>query len=105
MRLRIVAASIGMATAAPATACGMASGACPEIVVPLFTPEGLRVGSVRAGVEPSLPLAISPYTGQPVTVLYGTPGRPSGWTGPRSEGVPQPREVPARIGTGDPRDD
>ena len=105
MRLRTVAASIGMATAAPAAACGIAPGACPEIVIPLFTLEGVRVGTVRAGVEPSLPLAVNPYTGQPMTVSYGTPDRPPGWTGPRSEGLPHPRESLTPMGAVDPRDE
>ena len=60
----------------------------PVVVVPAYTPEGLRIGTLEARIRPVLRLERSHFTGQPLTVIYNNPGRLPGAIDPTLELMP-----------------
>ncbi len=80
MRVLLLATIAGLLVPAmgqPARACNPIDQDCGRrvVVFPSYTPEGLRIGSVRAETYRGPELEISRTTGQPQTVLYNNPTR------------------------------
>ena len=95
MRLVLLSPSvlIGLTLVPSARACGSASPSCgPAVVVfPAYTPEGLRIGTLEARVRPIPRPERSRFTGEPLTVMYNSPGSRPGAIDPDLVLVPLPR--------------
>ena len=64
------------------------------VVVPAYTPDGVRVGTVVVRTRPPYRLETSRFTGQPRTVVFNSPGSLPGSVDPEFALVPLRRAPP-----------
>ncbi len=101
MRVLLLATIAGLLISAAegsADACQPSFQGCgPAVVVfPAYTPEGMRIGTVEAGVHRPPFLERSRITGQPLTVIYNTPTLEPGAVDPGLTLMALPYVRPAR---------